>query len=444
MKTPDFISKDLNLKEIFKGGSVAFVFKIAGILMGYIFFLIIAKEYKAEKLGVFSLCWTMLMFGAVLGRLGLDTAIVRFIASDISTDKGQNTRNIHRKGLALVLISSIFFGLLFFVFSKHISLLFFDDNSNYNLIRIVGMAIIPLSVMTYNAESLRGLKRIGLFSIFQNGSIYILVLLILVSVSFFKHDLHFLIQSVLFSIIIMAVFSLFLYRKEENKIEQIHSQNSKPINSILKVAIPMLLTNSLFLVMNWTDILMIGAFRAETEVGVYSIAVKIAALNSIVLAAVNSIAAPKFAELFSKNNKSGLRRIAKQTTLINTLLSLPIFLVIVIFPGFLMRLFGAEFETGVSALIILACGQIFNALSGSKMYILNMTNHEKTGQNIILFGAIINVILNALLIPKYGLTGGAIATLSSTVIWNVLGVYYIHKYHGFLTYPINIRNEHAN
>lgn len=419
------------------------IFKVAGILLGYVFFLIISRVYGAEYQGIFSLCWTILMLGAVLGRIGLDTAIVRFIASDVAQQQGANSRNIHRKGLALVLIASIVVCLLFYLFSKQISLLFFDTSLRANLIRIMGLSVIPMSVMSYNAESLRAFKKIALFSIFQNGSIYIIILIILFSLSFMNKDLGFLIQTILYSLVFMASISLILFSREEKKHSSL-SKNRKPIsvNSMLKVAIPMLLTNSLFLIMNWTDIIMIGIYLPETDVGIYTIAVKIAALNSVALAAVNSIAAPKFAELFSKNDKSGLRRIVKQTTLINSLISLPIFFLIILIPGFLMRLFGAEFEQGISALIILACGQIFNAVSGSTMYILNMTGHEKIGQNILIAGAIINIALNSLLIPEYGISGGAIATLSSTVIWNLLAIYYIYKHHGFLTYPFKMNKRY--
>ncbi|MBL6962369.1 MAG: flippase [Bacteroidetes bacterium] len=444
MKILDSVRKDLNLTEIFRGGSIALIFKLLGILMGYVFFLIISRIYGAEKQGIFSLCWTILMLGAVLGRIGLDTAIVRFIAADVSNHQGANSKNLHRKGLALVLIASIFISMLFFAFSKQISDLFFDNTNMANLIRIIGLSIIPMSVMSYNAESLRALKKIGLFSFLQNGSIYIIILLILLSVSFLNEDINFLVQSILYALIFMAFISLFLFRTEEKKLPALSkNKDTMSVPSMLQVAFPMLLTNSLFLIMNWTDILMIGAFRSEADVGIYTIAVKIAALNTIALAAVNSIAAPKFAELYSNKNMKGLRRIVKQTTLINTVLSLPVFLIIILFPAFLMGLFGAEFEQGIIPLIILSCGQIFNAVSGSTMYILNMTNYEKTGQNILLVGAFINIVLNSLLIPKYGITGGAIATLSSTVIWNIIAIYYIYKHHGFLTYPFMINKIDA-
>jgi O-antigen/teichoic acid export membrane protein len=442
MNIPNILKKDLNLKEIFRGGSIALVFKVVAIFMGYVFFLIISRQYGAEKQGVFSLCWTLMMFGAVVGRLGLDTAIVRLLAADISNTHGQHARILYRRALLIVILASGLVSLIFFIISPYLSSLFFDSKAHTQLIRIIGFAVIPMSVMSYNAEAMRGHKKIGLYSIFQNGSIYIIILGLLLIVSFRNNELSFLIQSIIIALIIMAFLSFILYFNSERKLPNItDNKQSASVKAILIISLPMLFTNSLFLIMNWTDIFMLGIYRPESDVGIYNIAVKIAALNSIVLAAVNSIAAPKFAEIHARSDKKALRKLAKQTTLLNTVLSLPIFILILIIPGFLMKLFGADFEFGVQALLILACGQIFNAVSGSKMYILNMTGYEKTGRNIILTGAIANVILNAILIPRYGINGGAIATFSSTLFWNILGVFYIYKYHGFLTYPINFRKD---
>ena len=73
-----------------------------------------------------------------------------------------------------------------------------------------------------------------------------------------------------------------------------------------------------------------------------------------------------------------------------------------------------------SALKILCIGQLVNASVGSVGVLLDMTGNEKDSAGAIGLGAGANVALNALLIPRYGVEGAAIATATSIVIRNIL------------------------
>ena len=77
------------------------------------------------------------------------------------------------------------------------------------------------------------------------------------------------------------------------------------------------------------------------------------------------------------------------------------------------------------ALILLAFGQFVNSISGSVGYILQMTGKHKVFQNIILAATIINIVLNAVLIPVYGISGAAFASMVSLMFWNLTSVVYI-------------------
>jgi O-antigen/teichoic acid export membrane protein len=70
-------------------------------------------------------------------------------------------------------------------------------------------------------------------------------------------------------------------------------------------------------------------------------------------------------------------------------------------------------------LMILTVGQFVNAAAGSVGYILQMTGHQKFHQNVILIGTIMNITLNWILIPVYGLVGAAIASAIGMIFWNV-------------------------
>ena len=98
--------------------------------------------------------------------------------------------------------------------------------------------------------------------------------------------------------------------------------------------------------------------------------------------------------------------------------------------------FGLDFIEGKTALYVLLFGQLINVLCGPVGYILMMTNKQKILRNIIVVSALLNISLNILLIPEYGILGAAFATTASLILWNISSLIYVYKKYGFIT--INI------
>ena len=82
--------------------------------------------------------------------------------------------------------------------------------------------------------------------------------------------------------------------------------------------------------------------------------------------------------------------------------------------------FGEEYADGRIALAILCVGQLTNALVGSVGFLLNMTGNERDVAKGFAIAAIINIALNLVLIPLFGIEGAAFATAVSMMVWNVL------------------------
>lgn len=91
----------------------------------------------------------------------------------------------------------------------------------------------------------------------------------------------------------------------------------------------------------------------------------------------------------------------------------------------LLELFGSEFSVGYDVVTILLVGQIVNALAGSVGFIMIMTKHQKEAAWIVSISAAINIALNYLLIPQFGLEGAAVATALTMVVRNVCMVVFV-------------------
>lgn len=433
MSLKQFIYSDKHFFELLKGSSIAVLFRGYGILAGYILNFVLALYFSAEGVGIYAILWTMIVIASVISKLGFDTAIVRFIASYVSEKKWQNIPKIYTVAIKHTVFSGIVVSAIVIFLAPFFSHTFFDNSPNYLFIILITLGILPLSILQINAETIRGLKKVGMYSALQNGTINTIIILAIVISHFVFPDRIIIPIAIVIALYVVMIFSFFPLTKNIKalpKVPHIINKHKK----VLHITIPMLFSSSLFMVMNWTDTLMLSYFMQESIVGVYNTALKIASLNSVVLIAINTIAMPKYAELF-KSDKKRFKFFIKQTTTLIFTISLPIVIVLMLFPEFLLSIFGEDFIIGKTALFILAFGQFISSISGSTINILNMTGNEKTAQFILLFSTTINFVLNAILIPQYGLIGAAIATAFTMVLWNVLAVIAIYRKYKFLTYP---------
>ena len=137
------------------------------------------------------------------------------------------------------------------------------------------------------------------------------------------------------------------------------------------------------------------------------------------------VSAPAFAQLNSVTDFSFFQKTAMRTTRLIFWTSLPLLLCCLLAPAWMMNLFGSNFGTGSSALIMIAIGQFINSISGSVGVIMQMSGHERAWAVILLITFIINAWLMYVLVPRYGLNGAAFSMMVVMIINNVAGAAYV-------------------
>lgn len=425
------LSKDIQLKALLSGSAVVLMFKILGAFSSYVFFYLLAKNLGAEGVGLFSLCITLLSVLVMLSKLGLDSLIVKQIPEYKAKGVVGAEGKLYKKLLGIVLVFSMLLSTTVY-FSAELVATFFQNTALVSASKIIALAILPSVLLSMNAESLRGLEQMKYFSYLQNGSIMMLsVLLLLLAYLFNKQGINTPIYVYSIAVCILAFVSLYLLAKKIPKQgERISTPNLK---STLKLALPMLVSGAVFMIMNWTDVLMLGYYSDEGQVGIYNLCFKLASIITFAQFAINSYAAPRISSYFHAEKHLELKSLISKIAWLNLIIALPFFLVLFIYGGQILPIFGAEFAEGSSVLLFLIIGQLVNALSGPVLYILNMTGKEVVARNIVLAAAVLNLVLNYILIPLYGIEGAAIAATLSMIVWNLGALIYIYKNYGILT-----------
>ena len=423
---------DVHLMELLKGASSTLMIKLFGLVVGYGFAIYITNQYGAFVFGQYVTALLVVEILSIISRLGIDTSLVRFISKYAKNGSVNLINQLYFKSVALVTFSAIFFTLLLLFFSVEIAE-FMNLNRDYLL--IVSFSFIPLVLFYMNVQAIRGLKKMLSYSFLNNVAITLGVFILLVLFSMFTTSEMLPIYAYVSSVFILTLLSYFLWFNHKAKVSVENIVNEEPLstNELLTTSFPLLLGQSMMIIMGKVDLFMLANMSGSVQVGIYNIALKLSMLSYMGLMAVNSIAAPKFSEIHSTGDIEALKKIVQQSTKTIFWVSIPVLTILLLFPEYILSVFGDEFKVASYTLIILSVGKMFSAISGSVGTFLQMVGKQKVFQNILILAAIINVGLNYLLIPTYGIGGAAIASAVSGIFWNALMIIYIKKNFGFYT-----------
>jgi O-antigen/teichoic acid export membrane protein len=436
-----------DVAELARGSLVALGLRVGGVLVSYGFHLLLARRFGADVVGLYALTLTVFHVAALLAMVGTPESMVRMVAQ-AGGRQTRNARPLLAAFLRSVLPVALCVACLLIVASGFLGERVFKDALLGPALRIIALALPLRAVQLIASSGLKGLKRVGAASAFETvllPALNIVGVLVLLSVAAPVALVPVLAHTV--SGAVCAALGLVFWARATRGAARAPSVPVPSSWRILSVSWPMMVTAGMYLVMNWTDIIMLGAFRSTGEVGIYRIAAKVAMLASLPLLAVNAIAAPKIAEVYRHHGPERLLRLVKLASLAIFALAAPIVVVGIAFAGPLLRLFGRDFAAGSYCLLVLMTGQFVNAMCGSVGFLLNMTGHQRALRNVMLLAAGTNLVLNVGLIPPFGVLGAALATAASTVLWNLLASYHAMRifnfWPGFTPWfnPFSVRRE---
>lgn len=166
-----------------------------------------------------------------------------------------------------------------------------------------------------------------------------------------------------------------------------------------------------FLVYTQVDRLMIKYYMGETEVGIYTIGVQLSTILAILLGPIQNSLFPKMMELYRKDYKEYYNFYLFSNTLITQFYFIVTLLSILVVKLTFRYVYAQEYTPAIGVYIILAISIFIKANASLQTGHMTLKNITKKSFYKTLISLVINIVLNALLIPKYGINGAAIATL---------------------------------
>jgi O-antigen/teichoic acid export membrane protein len=198
----------------------------------------------------------------------------------------------------------------------------------------------------------------------------------------------------------------------------------------LTVSLPIFLVESFFFLLTNADVLMVGAYLEPGDVAVYFATVKTLALVHFVYFAVKAGVAQRYAQ-FTHGEPEKLAAFARETVSWTFWPSLFMALLVLVLGKPMLMLFGPEFSSGYPLLFLLVSGVVARAAVGPCESLLTMSGNQNICAGVYAMTLALNIGLNVMLIPLFGLWGAAFATAFAMVfeaaalsftVWRRLGI----------------------
>lgn len=432
--------KNEDISTVASGASVVFFGKVFRSLTQYFLLIILSRMLGVKDFGLYVLGISLISFAAMIGRMGLDNAAIRFVSIHNGAGETQLVKMVITRTMKYTLAFSLFITLVLYFSANRLSSQVFQKPELEIVLELLSLSIPFITLMTVALAVTQGFKRMK-YSAYCQDIFFPLANLSLVM---FFYWLGYELVGVLLAWVLSSIVALFLslyylnHVTSEIVIKTKNTEQSLPkLSGLISYASPLLLIVLLTTLLTWVDTLMLGYFSSSEAVGIYGAAAKTGMLTGIILVSVNTIFSPMIADFYNKKQTQRLEATFKFSASWIYILSLPFFLIFVLFSREIMALFGDEFIVGWSVLVIISFGFYVNASTGSVGNMLIMSGHQKIMMYNSVFVFVLNIICNYLLIPVYGMIGAAITSCLSIVIYNLLMLLEVYWY--LKMHPYNIK-----
>lgn len=392
------------------------------VLIQFFIFFFLAKWLEQKEFGLYSLITAILTIFGIFTDFGISNSSTKFLAENFAKGKGGNPKSII---LVSVILSFGFLGVvcLIYIGSADIIGKIKQNEGLGSLLKFSTPLLFFMTLSVLLDGLFRGARNIKVLAIIEIVSRFFQFISLIVFVGVFNYGLKGAIGGITIGYIWLVVICfLFLFKKIYNPLKENLNLKSA-FKSVFFYGLPNILISIAGFLYTKVDILILGYFRDASQVAKYNFAVGIFYLPFYFLSAYAAVLSPVITKEYTLNNSSSLQSIFTKSASISAYLMLFASLGILLFSGPVIQFFFPKYESSVILLKILSFALIFKGVGLiAGMAFLVPTGNASINARVLILGAILNTILDLILIPKYGALGSVVATVFVHTIANLICV----------------------
>lgn len=438
----NFLLKWIN-NRIVNGGLWTFIGKAIVAFSALLSNILLSRLLDTSDFGAYMLAFNIAFFGSIIGILGLNQSIIRFTTENLKRKQYSQTRKAVQMSL-LIAFSGAIGTIAIFIALQHFVLSRFMDSMLLNSLSIlIGLWIIVNIFQQFIGETFRGLGEVKLASWFGGvfgNLLYIGTLVVFLLAGYKGMLLSEVILMVGLSLLLNCVLGGWILHLKLKKLSQRDTETSSEMEtisatSILRVSLPMMLSNVAIFLLISTDLWILGIFQNEEQVALYGSAVRLIATINFFGVLLNLMMSTVISEKHAFGQLKELEKIGKIAT---TIVTLPTILLVIIFAlageQILGIMFGSSYSQADSILLVLSIGQVINLIVGPSGLVLTLTGHERTMLKITIFTSCLTMAAACLAAKFASPFEVSLAMVIGLTLQNALMFYNVKRKLGIMIY----------
>ncbi|WP_346863277.1 oligosaccharide flippase family protein [uncultured Draconibacterium sp.] len=411
---------DIHTLEVVRKSSASTVVKVTGMGIGLLVSVFLGRTIGAEGLGIINLSNRVINILLVVGLLGMRQVIVKEVAIAHNKKDYIHIGNVMHTAYWINGGITLALSILLIILSPWMANTIFKEPKLQYPLMVAFLVMTPQVFSRIFSSGLVGYRKIWQSNLVEQTLSIVITGVLLGILWLLKREITINIVAICYAIGRVGVtISVGFYWKSLFRLKNKRTIITK---QLVATSLPLFASTVSAIIISNADTVFLGSMVTSQDVGLYSVAVKIAFLTSFFLQVTNASVGPKIAALFESGKIEETERMIQRVTLALLILGTIPLLFFGVFGKQILNLWGKEFINAYSILIILAFGQLVNISTGAVSQLLIMTGFHNVNTRITVIFMLINLILNYLLIKHYGLTGAAIANTATVSGMNLTRV----------------------
>lgn len=432
-------------REVAKGSMWGLAGTITLKLVSFAYVIYVARAFSQGDIGLFYLALSVITLLAIWRDFGLPAALSRYVAFYDGKNEGKKAKDLLRITVLVNLATGVFVAIAFWFLADFISA-FYANPGLADALRLLSAYSLIYGLFSIATTYLQGRMDIPASQLVNNVQNLSKLIFVVALFSIYGASLFTLCASFLLSYLMALLVSLPLVKRKISDLPD--GKGGLATDEIWREIIPfgimLTILQSFLVLISSVDKAMLGYFGAPagaTEaVAVYSLATQLALTLTVFPGAIATIFLPTISRLVGREDFAGVRSVLQTSQRWMLFITLPVAVVMIAFSSELLYgFYGSSYQVGAAALSIFVFGLVFNVMCYAVALALAGMRLVRIELKVAFIAGLINVALNVILIPQFGMVGASIASAVGFFATAVLFNHYGEKFLKFRMPPETYR-----
>lgn len=413
-----------NLRRVAKGSTLNLVGAGITSFTNLALTLIVTRGFSQNVAGQFFSATSVFVLLVSIGRLGSGTGLVYFVSRFRALGVRDGIERCLRIALRPVIATAVVAAVAMFAFAGPIAALITRGDASTTTLFLREMALLlPFAAASEVFQAgTRGLGSMRTTVVVEKiGRPAVQLVLVAAAVLV---GTHFLVVGWALPYAPAAVLAAYWMRQQRRKQEaKASGEESAPADltrAYWRFTAPRAMSGLAQVALQRLDVILVGAMRGPAEAAVYAAATRFLTVGTLGNQAISFAVQPQVSGLLAKDDREATNHVYQTSTAWLVLITWPIYLLTAIFSATVLRLFGDDYSAGAAVMIVLAGSMLVATACGMVDVMLSMAGRTTWNLANVCIALAVNVGLDLILIPRYGILGAAIGWAVAIVANNLI------------------------